>query len=65
MFRPFVSSKKGRGTGLGLAVSQKILNEHGGQILVDSTPGRGSRFDLELPAVAPGVGQQTTSHMEA
>ncbi len=65
LFRPFVSSKKGRGTGLGLAVSQKILNEHGGQILVDSTPGRGSRFDLELPAVAPGVGQQTNSHQEA
>jgi two-component system NtrC family sensor kinase len=65
LFRPFVSSKKGRGTGLGLAVSQKILNEHGGQILVDSTPGRGSRFDLELPAVAPGVGQQTNSHLEA
>ena len=51
LFSPFVSSKKSRGTGLGLPVSQKILNEHGGRILVDSVPGRGARFTLELPAV--------------
>ena len=59
LFRPFVSSKKGRGTGLGLPVSQKILNEHGGRITVDSAPGRGSRFCLELPAVIPGTGNET------
>ena len=34
LFSPFVSSKKSRGTGLGLPVSQKILTEHGGRILV-------------------------------
>ncbi len=51
LFSPFVSSKKSRGTGLGLPVSQKILREHGGRILVDSVPGRGARFTLELPAV--------------
>jgi signal transduction histidine kinase/pSer/pThr/pTyr-binding forkhead associated (FHA) protein len=59
LFSPFVSFKKGRGTGLGLPVSQKILNEHGGRITVDSRPGCGSRFLLELPAVLPGNGQQT------
>ncbi len=59
LFSPFVSNKKGRGTGLGLPVSQKILNEHGGRILVDSTPGCGGRFTLELPAVAAGSGSQT------
>ena len=53
LFSPFVSSKKGRGTGLGLPVSQKILAEHGGRIDVDSSPGRGRRFTLELPAVPP------------
>jgi len=53
LFRPFASSKKGRGTGLGLPVSQKILSEHGGRILVHSAVGKGSRFTLELPAVAP------------
>jgi len=53
LFSPFVSTKKSRGTGLGLPVSQKILSEHGGRILVRSTPERGSRFILELPAVMP------------
>ena len=61
LFRPFVSSKKGRGTGLGLPVSQKILNEHGGRITVDSRPGKGSRFCLELPAVSPGTGGETVA----
>jgi len=62
LFSPFASSKKGRGTGLGLPVSQKILNEHGGRILVDSQPGSGSRFTLELPAVLPHASAQTTAH---
>ncbi len=60
LFSPFVSSKKSHGTGLGLPVSQKILNEHGGRILVSSTPGQGSRFTLELPAVRPAAGPKTT-----
>jgi two-component system, NtrC family, sensor kinase len=51
LFSPFISTKKGRGTGLGLPVSEKIVKEHGGRILVDSTPGHGARFTLELPAV--------------
>jgi len=59
LFTPFVSSKGGRGTGLGLAVSQKIVSEHGGRILVDSTPGKGSRFTLELPAVVPESAEKT------
>jgi two-component system NtrC family sensor kinase len=61
LFSPFVSSKGGRGTGLGLPVSQKILAEHGGRILVDSTPGKGSRFTLELPAVSPDSAHGTIS----
>jgi len=54
IFTLFVSQKGGRGTGLGLPVSQKIMKEHGGRIAVDSEPGRGSRFTLELPAEFPG-----------
>jgi signal transduction histidine kinase len=62
LFSPFVSTKKGRGTGLGLPVSQKILNEHGGRIHVQSEPGRGSRFTLELPAVLPSTSAKTAAH---
>ena len=65
LFNPFVSYKKGRGTGLGLAVSKKILAEHGGRILVDSVPGSGSRFVLELAAVEPDGGTQATNPSEA
>jgi signal transduction histidine kinase len=52
IFTIFVSKKGGRGTGLGLPVSQKILNEHGGRIDVDSKVGKGSIFTLAFPAVA-------------
>ena len=62
LFSPFVSSKKGRGTGLGLPVSQKILSEHGGQILVESDPETGCRFTLELPAVLPPSDSRPTAH---
>jgi signal transduction histidine kinase len=61
LFSPFVSTKGGRGTGLGLPVSQKILGEHGGAVRVESEPGRGSRFILDLPAVLPGTGEHTRS----
>ena len=56
IFTVFVSGKGGRGTGLGLPVSQKIMQEHGGNIRVDSEPGKGSKFIMELPtqkAAAP------------
>lgn len=59
LFSPFASTKKGHGTGLGLPVSQKIANEHGGRILVETALGQGSRFTLELPATLPGGGPQT------
>lgn len=59
LFSPFVSTKKSRGTGLGLPVSQKILNEHGGRIVVEDGSLGGARFVLELPAVFPEVGRQT------
>ncbi|RUL88850.1 ATP-binding protein [Tautonia sociabilis] len=49
IFEVFASTKGARGTGLGLPVSDKIVREHGGRILVESTPGQGSRFTIELP----------------
>src|SRR5262249_29115785 len=53
IFKPFVSSKGAKGTGLGLAVSRKILREHGGDILLYSQPGKGSKFILRLPLNSP------------
>jgi signal transduction histidine kinase len=53
IFKPFVSSKGAKGTGLGLAVSRKILREHGGDITVESKQGVGSRFTLRLPIRSP------------
>lgn len=50
IFTVFVSHKGGRGTGLGLPVSQKILREHGGEITVESEKGKGSKFTLQFPA---------------
>ena len=49
IFKPFVSSKGSRGTGLGLPVSRKILREHGGDIVVHSQLNVGSKFVLKLP----------------
>jgi len=60
VFSLFVSHKGGRGTGLGLPVSQKILKEHGGRIVVTSEPGKGSCFTLELPALLPEAAPQHT-----
>ena len=53
IFKPFVSTKGSRGTGLGLAVSRKILREHGGDIVVQSQVGKGSKFTLRLPMRSP------------
>ena len=53
LFKPFHSTKGARGTGLGLAVSRKILREHGGDIHVLSEPGKGSKFMLRFPVKSP------------
>jgi signal transduction histidine kinase len=53
MFEPFVTSRlDDRGTGLGLAVSEGIVREHGGTLLARNRPGRsGAQFEVMLPAV--------------
>ncbi|MBQ8363980.1 MAG: HAMP domain-containing histidine kinase, partial [Thermoguttaceae bacterium] len=51
IFRPFASKNKSGGTGLGLPVTQKIVREHQGKIVVDDSPLGGARFVVELPLV--------------
>jgi CheY-like chemotaxis protein len=50
IFEPFFTTKEvGKGTGLGLSVAYAIVQEHGGRIRLESRPGSGASFYVELP----------------
>jgi len=48
IFAPFYTTKN-KGTGLGLATCRRIVTEHGGEIHVESTKGKGANFNITLP----------------
>jgi len=53
IFEPYFTTKdKNEGTGLGLSVVHGIVNDHGGAVTVQSTPGKGSSFTVYLPRIA-------------
>lgn len=56
IFEPFFTNKA-KGIGLGLTVTRRIVEAHGGQIRVDDRPGGGTRFEVALPAGVDGQGQ--------
>ena len=62
LFEPFVSSGKQNGTGLGLTVVQKIIQDHGGDITVESTSQAGTIFRVALPLISEP--QQKTNNRE-
>jgi PAS domain S-box-containing protein len=49
IFQPFYTAKKTRGLGLGLPICERIIKNHGGNIEVDSTVGKGTTFKIVLP----------------
>ena len=60
IFEPFFTTKPpGQGTGLGLSLCQSTIEAHGGSIGVESSPGRGATFRVELPiGTPPAAGQE-------
>jgi signal transduction histidine kinase/putative methionine-R-sulfoxide reductase with GAF domain len=64
LFQSFVTAGKEGGTGLGLAIVKKIAEEHGGQVVVHSSP-RGATFEMRIPQGTPAVATPVVVHPPA
>lgn len=64
LFEPFVSQGKENGTGLGLTVVQKIVQDHGGEVVVERTSPEGTVFRVTLPRPVPTVAVSEQSGSE-
>ena len=56
IFYPFFTTKKG-GSGVGLSLAKKIVNNHRGLLDVESRPGEGAAFTVRLPLVTTGTAE--------
>jgi signal transduction histidine kinase len=65
LFTVFYSTKGIKGTGLGLFIADKIVRLHGGDMVVESSLGQGSRFCIRLPSQAPADAAPGPSVQEA
>ena len=66
IFDPFFTTKPvGEGTGLGLAITHQIIQQHGGDIRVDSRVGEGTRFHIKLPFVSQLLQAQSSTLVAA
>jgi len=64
LFEPFVSAGKENGTGLGLTVVQKIVQDHGGDVAAQSTSATGTVFKLSLPLVESPVNRSESARVQ-
>lgn len=61
LFQPFVSTKSARGMGIGAYQVRDFARAAGGEVIVDSTPGHGTRFTIVLPMVADSSAEPLTN----